>query len=427
MSTTLSSDMLILAALKDKARYGSLIRSVPMDTLSSDAAWLLRWFAVYWKSYPEHTVLDPDALFTLLRMRGKLDADQIAVAERLCKLLAVELGKDTVNAVVLQLVERGFAGEAARLIMDYQAGAEIDLAHQLHALARETTDSMSASSALSYIGGAEIHSVLEEEDGQHGIRLDFLQGFKDGLSPLLPGDNIMFAAGVDSGKTSLLAAMNAHIAPQLQELYGDRCILWLNNEGNTRRMLRRQYNAALRATKDELDVMGADGTLLDKYSKAMHGQDRVRFVQAHGWSVGQIERCIQTFRPAVVIYDMMANFHTGARGEQKNHDKVEALWQESREAAVRHDFVAIGTAQLSVDGYDTPYPALTNIKDTKVGAQGALDVALMMGDRRGTPGFENVRWFSTPKNKRRPVGAQTMRFQAAFDLDRSVFSDGAVE
>lgn len=420
----MSSDLLILNALRDRSRYDALVTSVPVDTLSSDCQWLLKWYPVYWAAYPTHSTLNTDALLAVMKLRGKMDPDQQAIAQAVCQRLAAPVSDDVLQGITLQLQERALAGTAARLITEYQSGAELDLVQELLTLTQRASENVSAEGA--FLGGADIMASLDEQSDGNGLRLDFMQGFRDGFKSFIPGDNILFAAEVDAGKTSLIAAALAHLAPQVADKYGDRPILWLNNEGSNTPIINRMYNAALKATTEELWQYREDGSLLDRYSAAVHGLNRIRVVGAHGWGPGQIERCLQAAKPAVVVYDMMANFQSGSRGAEANHDKAERLWQLARENAVRHNHVSIGTCQLSVNGYDTPYPMMTDLKDTKVGVQGALEAMILMGSRRSVPELESARWFSAPKNKRRPTGAAAVRFQAHFDRDRCVFSDGTV-
>ena len=419
------SDLLILAALRDRERFRLLHGSVPSGSLAADAAWLLSWFPAYWKAYPEHDTLDSGALLALLKLRGSLDEDQLAIAERLCAKIDIELDDAGVNGVVVQLTERKFAGAAARILTDYQSGGDLDVVHELYALSRETADVQSASSEFTYLGDADVLSTLSRIENKVGLKLhSFMQGF-EGVSAIPPGSIIMVAAGVDAGKTSLLCALHAHLAPQIANLYGDRPILWLNNEGSVKNIQPRLYSAVLGATLSELHQMARDGTLIPEYQKRIHGAGRIRAIDAHGWDNVAIERCIARHKPALVVLDMVEHFQLSGPGAKLEVVvKVERLWQLMREMAVRYDCVVLGTAQLDNEGVGVPYPAKERVRNSRIGVQATLDLQIMMGDRRDEPGLEYTRWFSCPKNKLRPEGGRPVKFEARFDVDRCAFYDG---
>lgn len=421
----LSSDLVILAALTDKDRYRTLAGTVPAETLSPDAAWMLKWFGAYWKAYPNAQVLNTEALVTMMQLRGKLDAAQTAIAKRICEKITQPGIDADANTVAAQLAERKLAGEAARLVMSYQAGDEIDLASELSQLARESENMLARAHADEFLPPEAILDTLALLKDDVGLRLSsWMQGFED-CNALAPGDAIMFAAGVDSGKTSALCSLTACLAEQVAELYGDRPIVWCNNESSVRAIQPRMYSAVLNATYSELQQYASDGTLLSEYGRRLQGEHRVKLINSHGWSDGDIERLVMRTKPAVLVLDMVEHFNLAGGGKLEVFAKVERLWQRFREMAVRHDMVVIGTGQLSEAGINEPYPRKEAVRNSRVGVQGALDLQIMMGDRRADGDeFEKVRWFSAPKNKKRKQGGKPVRFQAYFDIDRCQFLDG---
>lgn len=102
---------------------------------------------------------------------------------------------------------------------------------------------------------------------------------------------------------------------------------------------------------------------------------------------------------------------------------MERLWQAARELAVKYKFVAMGTSQFSVDGIRATYPTIENLKDSKVGVQGAIETMIFMGKNQDET-MSKIRYFSCPKVKRVREGVKDMRFQAYFDADRCQFNDG---
>lgn len=418
----MTSDMMVLAALCDRDRYHTLIGSVPEDMLSPDISWLLRWFKPYWKAYPESKHIEPDALYTLITLRHKLSENRDAIVRHIIDSLRDGISEDMVTAAVQQLTDRDLAGKASKMIMDYQAGEEIDLAYELQQLSTRAFETSVTNSAAKFITVADLDSVIDEQSDEGGLRPSFLKGLDSFMRPMLPGDTVLYAAAPGAGKTSLIAYTISQLAPQMAALYGKRPVLWLNNEGSGTRILSRMVSAALGATYDEILKLKAEGTLHAAYNKAMHGGSRLLIRDAHGYTMANVERLVQSTKPCIVVFDMMAHFSIG-NGSVESHEKVERLWQAARELAVKYKFVAMGTSQFSVDGIRATYPTIENLKDSKVGVQGAIETMIFMGKNQDET-MSKIRYFSCPKVKRVREGVKDMRFQAYFDADRCQFNDG---
>jgi hypothetical protein len=178
---------------------------------------------------------------------------------------------------------------------------------------------------------------------------------------------------------------------------------------------------------DEIIALSNRGELVPAYTKAIGGcADIIRVKDMHGASIPQIEQVIEHMRPCVVVFDMLANVRLGhaANGANKA-DAVEQAWQEVRELAVRHDFVALSTVQISAEGGNQLYPPYSALKDSKTGIQGATDIILMMG-ALDNPDAQTIRGLSTPKNKFAMPGKPSHAMgQVYFDGARCTFDDGS--
>ena len=69
-------DLTLLQALSHRDRYKALKNAVPNDMFDSSTVGLLSWYGIVFDSYPDREQIDPDALFTLMKLRANLDADQ---------------------------------------------------------------------------------------------------------------------------------------------------------------------------------------------------------------------------------------------------------------------------------------------------------------------------------------------------------------
>lgn len=419
----LSSDLMILAALKDKQRYRSLRDSVPLDMLGPDARNLLGWFGAYFEAYPEHTELNPDALEAFMKVRlPNIEKDKWALIQHQIKRLKLKVPQDTINGVVGQLSDMDLSGKAAAMISRYNNGEELELVHELHALAEQARKAKAASTTTEWVR-EDVFDILEDEAQDVGLKFR-QRGLQDHIKGLLGGVSIAIAARPDKGKTSFVSDTLTHFASQTQEFFGERPILWFNNEGKGRRIKPRLYQAALGVTLEELFAMGREEASR-RYCEAIgHREDYIRIKDMHGASLAQAEAVIEEMKPCVVVWDMLANFRMAGQAGAKKFEAAEAMWQEVREMAVRHDFVSIATVQISADGDDQLYPSYSSLKDSKTGIQGATDVILMMG-ALNNPAMENRRGFSTAKNKFAVSGMPSnVQLETWFEPSTCRFEDG---
>ena len=76
----------------------------------------LLYLSLYFKEHPDHLMIEPSALMTLMRLRGKLGEDQTRVMEAICERLAQPLDQTVLDSTV-QLIQTGSAPLAAQFDM----------------------------------------------------------------------------------------------------------------------------------------------------------------------------------------------------------------------------------------------------------------------------------------------------------------------
>lgn len=421
-------DRLLLGALSSKQRYNSLKHAVPSQMVSPETVAMLAWYGAYFDAFPEREFVVVDELNSLIRLRsGNAAPEQIAITLHLCDQLRQPIDEGSINGILGQLHELDLSGRAGALISRYNNGEEVNLAYELSKLSTSAVRSMAQSTPADYID-TPIHELLAEIDSDQGIKFRRLALLRDNIAGLHGGASVAIAARPDKGKTSLIASIITDFAPQLPLVFGEgRPILWLNNEGSGKRIIPRVYQAALGMNLAEITALSNCGELIPAYTKAIGGTpDIIRVKDVHGASLPQLEQVIEAMRPAVVVWDMLANVRLGhaANGANKA-DGVEQLWQEVRELAVRHDHISLATVQISQEGGNNLYPPYSALKDSKTGIQGATDIILMLGSL-DNPDAQTIRGLSTPKNKFARSGKQSyVMGEVWFDGAHCMFNDGS--
>lgn len=420
-------DNLLLHALSNKQRFRSLSSVVPTAMISQDTAAMLAWFGAYYAAFPERDNIVVDELSSLIRLRAAHAApEQIAITLQLCENLRRPIDEAGLRGILGQLHELDLSGRAGAMIAKYNAGEEINLAYELNKLSTHAVRSMAQAAPDDYID-TPIHELLSEISDDKGLKFRRLGLLRENVAGIMGGANIAIGARPDKGKTSLIASIITDWAPQIAPIFGpDRPILWLNNEGSGKRIIPRVYQAALTSDLNEIIKLSNCGELVPRYTAAIGGTaDLIRVKDMHGANLAQIEQVVESMRPAVVVFDMIANFRLSGQANGSNKaDAVEQLWQEVREMAVRHDFVALNTVQISAEGGNQLWPPYSALKDSKTGIQGATDLILMLGSL-DSPDAQQVRGLSTPKNKYAVAGKQSyVQGQVYFDGACCAFTDG---
>jgi replicative DNA helicase len=256
------------------------------------------------------------------------------------------------------------------------------------------------------------------------------------MKPLRGGDFLVFAARPDKGKTTAISHVVTHMAPQVDKLYPEqgRSILWFNNEGPGRNIVFRNFQSALNATVEDMAKLQTQPCktpentekykhrLREAYAEALGGRPGVlRVLDIHGMWSHEVEELIERYTPAVVVFDMIDNIKFGgetANNGQRTDQLLETMYQWARMMAVKHDFTALATSQISGDGDGMQFPSLTMLKDSKTGKQGAADVIVTMGTVND-PMLENSRYIGFTKNKRSRTGmSKSPQQEVIFDKDR---------
>lgn len=421
-------DLLILAALSNKNRYKALVGAVPTGMVSSETGVMLQWFSLYFNTFPERKAIDHDELISLVRLRSTgASAESLAITLHMVEQLKRPVADDALAGILGQLHELDLSGRAGALLAQYNGGGEVDLAYELQKLSADTVRSMGQSSPDTYIDTC-IDELLKEVADDKGIKFRRIQVLKDSILGLQGGASVGLGARPDKGKTSFIADCITDFAPQCVEFFGaDRPILWLCNEGSGKRIIPRIYQAALAKDLNEIIELSNAGALRPAYEKAIGApSDYIRVKDAHGMSLAQIEQVVESMRPCMVVFDMIANVRLGrSTGGGNKADEVEQLWQGVREMAVLKDFIALSTVQVSVEGDNQLFPSYTALKDSKTAVQGAADIILMLGSLNN-PDAQALRGISTPKNKFAVPGRQSyVQSELYFDASKCRFTDGS--
>lgn len=416
-------DANILAALSNRQRFRSISAFVPQGMLTPETQAMIQWFTLYYSTFTEHEDIDVDNLKWLIEQRsGEASPESKAITLQYADLLRRKPDEGTVKGVLGSLYDLDFTGKAGAILAAYERGEDIDPVHEIDLLARDIKRAKANGKAGDYID-TSIDDLLKDIEGDVGIKFRRIPALFKAIAGMQGGASIAIGARPDKGKTSFIADVLTDWAPQCIEFFGpDRPILWLNNEGSGKRIIPRIYQAALGLDLNGITALSNQGQLQQAYNEAIGGvPNYIRVKDVHGASLAHIEQVVEDMNPCVVIFDMLANVRMSAAAGGNKADSVEAAWQEVREMAVRFDFIAASTVQVSAEGGNMLYPPYSALKDSKTGIQGATDVILMLG-ALDNPQLATLRGIGTPKNKFAVPGQPSyIQAQLEFDAPRCRF------
>jgi len=234
------------------------------------------------------------------------------------------------------------------------------------------------------------------------------------MRPLRGGDFGIIAAQPDAGKTTFLTHNLTHMATQT-----DKPFSWLNNESSKERILKRCLQSALNATNGELVAKQQAGIMLDEYLQIVGNKGQIRVYDIHGWDTRKIEDLLDSVGDiGLIVFDMLDNVKfNGLSSEARTDQVLESKYQWGRELSVIRKCPVLATSQTGYLAHGVPFPPMSELKDSKVGKQGACDFIMMVGKDIDVL-KENNRYLSVPKNKLRIAGVPALHEEVIFDGDR---------
>lgn len=410
-------DITLLRAMRTKEYANRVLNIVKRTNHHKITILLINAIKSYYDTY-DHDTLQFEVFIPYLNDKfliNKTADEKQATLNTVKTMASKELDYNTLTNFINSLYELNFISETQKVCVDYLDGVEIDALEIIDDLVQKYK-----TNRINYGVHAvqnDIGSILASIQEESGLTWS-LPSINKCLRPLNTGILGAICARPDAGKTSFIADNVAHWAKQV-----DRPILWLNNEGQGKYIYPRIVQSALEITLEELISKSKTGELDKEYTEATAGgNDKIIIVDVHGYDKVQIQKIIQSYNPAVVIFDMIDNIK-GFTSEARTDLGLEKMYQWARETAVLLDFVGIATSQISEAGHNMEYPPMSCLKDSRTGKQGALDFQLMIGSLQDDDRYASTRWLSCPKNKLRKAGSHDLRTKVIFNRDKVKFYD----
>ena len=435
----MSLDITVLRLLKYRERYDRLARSVPKGALQPLTADLLGDFGVFFREFPDAQRIVHGPFLTWYRgfRHPSMKDDAFGLYAAVIEKSMEDISPELEAGLMERLVAADTASRITALLEKWNNGDEVDLYRELRNNIEHFEQQVDRKVRNPQVLDP-IEDLLKAEENDTGLhwRLPCLNRH---IKPLRGGDFVVIAARPDKGKTTFCASELTYMAAQVDTLYPgeNRSILWFNNEGPGKKIVMRNFQAALNATTEDLVTLSNTPSLDPKwrtkvredYAASLGGRPGVlRIFDVHDMWNHEVEDIMKQHKPALVLFDMVDNIKFGGEANnngQRTDQLLEAMYQWARLMGVKHDTAVMATSQISADGDGVSYPTLPQLKDSKTGKQGAADVIITLG-ALNDPVLENSRYVGTTKNKLVRTGKKGSPMQEVFfDSQRGRYKEAS--
>jgi replicative DNA helicase len=429
--TIVSLDLTLLKLMKHRSKFDRLIAGLPEAGLEETTNTLLADFKAYFKEFPDARKIDYQTFmlwFTEFR-HNSFAPERTGMFEAIMKRAQDDVSPEVEEGLMERLVSAEASYRVLGIVEQWSGGAEFDLLTRLEEAVEDFGKAMDRKVRTPFVDDP-IEDMLKEDEDDSGFhwRLDCLN---TSMRPLRGGDFGIIAARPDKGKTTFLTSELSYMVSQIAKVgMGEvKPILWFNNEGPGKRIKQRYYQSLLGCSIPEMVAKLRAGTLNTELLEITGGIDPnmlLRIVDVHDARSHEIEQIIRSHPPSLVVMDMIDNISfsgLAANNGQRTDQMLEAMYQWSRNLAVKYDAPFLATSQISADGDGLTYPTLPMLKDSKTGKQGAADFIITLG-ALNDPAMDGYRFIGMTKNKlHRSGGRKDPRTEVIFDMERARYEN----
>lgn len=413
-------DAVLLRLMKNRKDFNQLYGVIPKDSKVIDAQTvaLLSCFKRYFDDYPSHDRVDLETFLPRFRAwYPKLTPEQYSGYEKvIVNVINVDTDDDQKRNITGWIADVELVTALANIAEAHNNGELADAFSEVQRVSNQYRQRLGIH-VTTWIT-TSIAELLQDELNDAGLRWR-LSCLNSSMRGLRPGDFGIIAGRPDRGKTTFLASELPNFAPQLP---ADQNIVWLNNEGPGKRIIPRLYQSALDLKITELAQLANSGLAEDRYRDIVGRLDRIRVIDIHGMTNGQVQMVLEDNNPGLVVYDMIDNIR-GFGDAARTDSRLEEMYKWARDVSVNMGLVGLATSQISNEGDNLMYPPMGALKDSKTGKQGACDFQLMIGSV-SDDAFQNSRFISLPKNKlRRADGPGDPKCEVVYDSVRGRYRD----
>jgi replicative DNA helicase len=383
----MSYDIDLLKVCSSRKHYGRFKDHVKKYTVSTVTMDLFTGMEQYYAAYPDRETVDWKEFYTYFFVVLSKKVKDPAAYDMAMKAVAAS-GGAILDDVLRKLIELDYATQAYGVCLGVQSGKGKfeDIEPMLQSYRKEIgaaikKEDLFVSPDLSY---------LKEVVGSGGLEWR-LPEMNVSLGPLRKGDFIIIAARPESGKTTFVASEATHMLGQLAD---DECVIWINNEEASNKVMMRCIQSYHGVTSKELMEHA------DDFSNLWQANGGKRFLvlddDSGVKSTNRIATLFQQFKPGLIIFDQLDKVH-GFSNESRDDLRIGKLYEWARDIAKQYCPV-IAVSQVDGSGEGEKWLHMNQLRGSKTDKIGEADAIITIG-KSNDPSEGLKRFIHVPKNK----------------------------
>lgn len=373
------------------------------DHLVDDATLtLVRDFKSYFEKYEDHLIINFEIFENWFKQfkHPNMKKEELTYYQKVFESIEQDPDPVLVKTLKEDMQSLNYATIITNKSHDMKDG-KID-GKKLVADVTEETDKMNTLMAQNRDVVWDINSLEEVIDStsyETGLHLR-LKCLDESVGGIHGSKFIIAAAYVDSGKTTFLAdqfgaGLIEQIVTNSNMWYSNKPIMWFNNEGASKEIKMYFYQS----------LFGVETAIIRKHpehaekklKELTNDLDLFRVVPCQGWTIQDAEQVIKTYKPCVVIYDMLDNFR-GFEDTKRADERFQMLYDKARQMTEKYDHVGVATSQCTGEAEGMERIPMSMLAGSRVAKQSTADLIITIG-RSLEMGKQGARYIHTPKNK----------------------------
>lgn len=385
----------LISVMSEKEHYERFNRFIKPETLSKEASTIIHDVGDYFKEHPTCEEIDWSTFSEWFRIvkHSSWKEDKLQNFDKIFTRLESHCVTELAESIVEKYVTQDYCQRIADITLRGAEGNPVFLDDVASLLDEYNQETDRVSKLDTFIINDELEDLVEDAvTGGLKWRMDFLNR---SIGLLRKGKLVCIAMRPNVGKTTMLCAEATYFCSQIED---DEYILWFNNEEAGRDVRRRQAQAALQCSWDQIqdDPKQANHQL----ELALKGKlkDKIILIDKADISTKDVEEFLRLYpKCRAIVFDQLWKVHGFEKTSGTDTARLGTIFQWARELAKKHAPV-ITVHQVKTEGEGVEYlnPSFLYLSGTVI--QGEVDSLILMG-RNFNPGQENNRYISIGKNK----------------------------
>jgi len=376
-----------------------------LDNLEREMKLLFKLANSYYRDFEEHDKIPKEELLRYYDLKYPKSKSREIHLDLIQEAYNSEISNDLIKLHLDQLIEKHHATQIINKLLPVMEGEKYGVLDTVRndvddyvGLMHNPPDSLIVPVPCE----TSIETLVQEQYEYGGVPWH-LQALSDIIGGIRRKTLGLIYAYVGSGKTSFTMSAVAAFAEYLMET--EDVIVYCGNEEAAENLRLRLVQAITNLTKRQIKKNPGYAAKLAQDG----GIESVKIFD-NITSGAQLDYILREYKPHITVVDQAPFVEVKTPRKLEGTGYLEALFQFYRRASAVHDTAIVSVAQAEGAAENEKYLKLSQVYNSRVGIQGALDWALGIGMKQNNPVDDDLRYLNVSKNK-----GEEGRFSVLFD------------